>query len=544
MAFIRLSNVNKILFKNIYLDSMYIHIGNSKIEITKAGLYNQIYSYLTIKKIHNQFIEWLKLEYKTDEISSQVKSNYERRLRYNQRNTIYSEVLRIKRNDNNTIDFYVCLKNNQVSFLTNNNNPTFYNTIIHYLQFNQDCNLLCDKLKIDKPLLKSNHEIKQDIKEALANGFISEIKDVAILSNNPDNYSIGYYDLNIGNHLNKTPAWDNFIRQIKDEDARSCFMAWIYSVFFGDNHGRQLLYLYGKGNTGKSVVAKAISNRLLSINDTLCTELEQTLYMDKFSSASYVKKRLIVAPDCTDRKILDNTLIKNITGNDKVSIRKIGKDKISENVYSKVLITSNYLPWCDLEKPEHLSRLLLISLDEYLSNEAFSYWNSSKMGLWEDELQYEIDDFITKCKPHYEAKLLNNGHDLKTYKDMPLYVENRLEELSINLNNWFKYCLIEDNSAGYLLYEDLAEDFIRFLHDSRRKKMHSFLTHKYLKTFLINEKNLEFYDVGMGKNVAINGYRFKTTDKTTRATIRSVLNYHMSNVNSGKIEAKLITKKD
>ena len=221
----------------------------------------------------------------------------------------------------------------------------YHNHIIRYLKFSDVCNNICYTHDLTHPMDRPAREIALEIDKCVRYRLIPEISEIKVLSNSMDGFCLGYYPLNPSLVSQPTPAWDSFISSMPVDGTRECFMAWIYSIFKDDNFGRQMMWIHGKGESGKSQVCQALFKKMQMINPDIVTALEPLGLTDRFSSASYTKKRLTIAQDCTDRLIVRHQLVKNITGNDTTAVIKKGFDKKEDNIYSKLLVTSNYSPW-------------------------------------------------------------------------------------------------------------------------------------------------------------------------------------------------------
>lgn len=524
----KLTSIDKDFFNKIYIDSVFMYIGTNKIPINwDIGLYNQIISVLKDLKRYEPFILYLKDAYNVtdNEHLDNVKTAYVNKLNANSKKTIYAEVFRLYRRNNNEIEVYTVQKDNVLSYLTNTSESNFYSKILNYLQFNKYCNLICSKFNIKHPLSKTTATLKTEFKEAMQYNLIPEIDCFKVLSNK-DEYCLAYYDLNSGNQYNATIAWDNFTCQIKDKEAVECFKAWVYSLFVGDNFGRQILYLYGNGNCGKSVVSRVLTKRLKSLNEDLCASLENFNFTDKYSTSVFTKKRLVVAPDNTDRMIIRNSIIKNITGNDNVSIRKMGKEQSSANIYAKVLVTSNYLPWVAIDKSEELTRILIVHLDTELSAKANKSWDYEKCGIWEECLYNELDDFIAKCKISYYNRLLPDGINISYYDDMPNILNHISNDNMDKIRIWWDSCLVETKRNNYLTLDELIEDYARY--NGIKAFKSKWLINKNMRTFLSNITNI--YKLDNIGTLGINNYKFIQTSNK-RATMNKVLKDRIKELN-------------
>lgn len=529
--------VDRTLFESVYINQKYIVINCTKILIDQSGLFNQILYHFERKKKKEAFIEWLCEKYKVKSLLDSHKMDYEYSLQHARKNTIYYECLRIMyRNDTGDIDFYGIIEGNQLAYLSSVNSIRFYPTIAKFLKFNKRCKEIAKKLGYTLSLI-SPAKMKSEIDECLEDDALIEIKEIHVLSNNPDELCLAYYDLNNLPSKSNTPAWDSFVNTLTSESSKECFMASLYSLFVGRNRSRQILYLYGAGNSGKSVVARTIMKRLQSINSSICTTLEEEAYQDKFSAASYENKRLVISSDSNDCAILRSKLVKNITGNDPIAARRMGQDKEYLMLFSRVVVTSNRLPWCNLDKPEEISRMLLFKLDPAKAFNASRSWDFSLYGDWAVCLYDEIDAFIGKCKPYYDKLLMEDGHNIKPYEDMEEIILNNDLSLIKDMRIWWDACIKPYDGIGkktnVLTFTDLFDDFNRYLYPTNTTHRYDYVI-KRLLPVLMNEKNIPIYTLDIKNEKCIDGYQFQHGDRKKRMTFRRLQQQQIDLINSGE----------
>lgn len=527
---------DRILLDGIYVTRTHIFIGTGKVVITKAGLYNQILGYLKRSKRDNVLQEWLCEHYGVKTLTDDLKRQYEDKLRTSERNSLYSECLRIKYCDNSNIEFYGVASGRQLVYLTSINDSSFYNTLIRYLKFNKMCKAKAKELNFSIMSL-SVSAIKKEIDECLELDLLEEIKDIQVLSNNPEQYCLAYFDLGLlAENSRPTPAWDNFICGFKDGDARECFMAALYSLFVGLNRSRQVVYLVGAGDTGKTRVANVMNDLLMKLNSGICTALEPLAYQDRFSTSSYIYKWFVLAADNKDLNILRTTLIKNITGNDWVATVEKGQDKDKSHLFSRVFVTSNKLPWCDVSKPEELSRILLFQLDPVLAKTARNRWDVTVMGEWAELLQNEAIDFLGKCKPYYDKWLSQDGHNLIQYDGMKDILLSGVFFIKRDLRTWWNLCIKKydgKNTTNVLKLSQLADDFSRFIGSQNHNGKYNYSIRSFLSTMLMENK-IVIHQLNIGNELVINGYDFIEKDAKKRATSLAIIDNEINQVNDGQ----------
>lgn len=526
-------------FDNICLDDVYITVGNNKLLRNKdLSIFNQIAGYYdSIGKL-NKFSIWLCHKYNLnlgDVIPHEIIMKWENLLITRQRSLIYIEALRIKYSSNGIIDFYGITNDCVVHKITSTDQKVFYPDLIRYLKFHEIPRRMCEELNIDKIITKSDKEIKNDIEICLENSLFKKIDNIKILSNGKKEFCLAHYSFKLGKVYKETPAWDSFINQLFDDGSRQCFMAFVYSVFKAENRGRQLLYLYGPGNTGKSMICNTIANRLKKLNSNIVASLPNQFNEDKHTLASLVGKRLITAPDTVDRALVRNKLIKNITGNDDVAVRKMFSIETQENIYSKIIATSNSRPWVIVDREEEISRILYIPIDSTLSLEAKKTWHTIYPGIdWGKKLETEIDDFIAKCKEHYNALLLPDGHNIKPYDGMNIKLESSKFHIQRDQLIWWEKCLQPYTGMGItnaLTITDLCKDYCRFVGTATGRKKNE--DDYYIRSFMctmIKNKGIAIKALDIGNVQYIAGWEFQERFKEKRPTMAKEIEKQLDRV--------------
>lgn len=522
------TNVERDLFSSIYIDQIFIRIGKKKIEITRAGIFNQVCDYFNSRRRLNKFLWWLAEEHDCDPlfpIPDVIKQEWETKLLESERTNIYSEILRVKRL-NVGFEFYALTGHgSELVYLCSTHDSL--KPIVDYLWYNEYVNKICTEKEIDHPLEKSITEIKADIHKNLRHKLIPLVENVAVLANSINKYCMGYYSLKRGDVNAPTPAWDNFIIALPDDGTKECFMAWIYSIFKEDNFGRQVLWLHGKGESGKSKVVQAIHKKMYEINPNIVTSLEPLQFMDRFSAASYVKKRLTIGQDIVDRYLVRNQLVKNITGNDNSSVIKKGQDKSDENIYSKVLVSSNVSPWVSIYKSEEISRMLYIHVDPELSIAARKKWDVDNMGDWGKCLIAETDDFIAKCEAPYHNTLDEDKQNIVPYPTMgdKLFSTSFITD---NLKLWWPECIrpckaSSRQQTNVIYYDQLCKDYSRFLGKRAANGKYERSIEASMLAFLVDNQITVHRLVDINKSLYILGFEFIEEILPKRATLDKLL---------------------
>jgi hypothetical protein len=193
-----------------------------------------------------------------------------------------------------------------------------------------------------------------------------------------------------------TPTWDEFTSRL---DYPEVFMAWVWSIFEPTNNIRQILWLKGAGNDGKSSVQKAIES---VIGREYCYSMKPGDEAQQWFQKNVFGKVLVNYADCQSPYLINSISIKQLTGGDTTSIEGKGENSFTGKIYSKLFVTSNYNPKINPELQAHTSRLIKIEVAPQADNK--------KDSGFETRLQDEIYAFLFKCQLAFN-KLISKGYE-------------------------------------------------------------------------------------------------------------------------------------
>lgn len=213
------------------------------------------------------------------------------------------------------------------------------------------------------------------------------------LSISPTDYS--FHKINLATIVaGPTPAWDEFLNRT---DQAELFMAWVWSIIEPTNTVRQLLWMKGPGQDGKSSVQKALMSFL---GVEACAAMKDVDSNNQFFLGNVEGKVLLTYPDCSTSTLLYNDYIRAITGGDIASIERKGQQAYAGSVKAKVFVTSNKFPRINPRNKHQVSRLLLVTVKPATTNDA----------TFENRLIAEMPAFMYRCQQMWD-KHANIGKD-------------------------------------------------------------------------------------------------------------------------------------
>ncbi|TKJ34638.1 MAG: hypothetical protein CEE38_17360 [Planctomycetes bacterium B3_Pla] len=162
------------------------------------------------------------------------------------------------------------------------------------------------------------------------------------------------------------PQWLATLDQWFDEDAErmALLQEWYGYNMIMTNHLEQLMFIYGQSGSGKTT-AMRILQHLLDGNFQAADTRQ--LCVDQFGLASLIGKYAVIVSEedkLTNRRgqsLL--SVLKQITGNDAVSIRRMHKTAVNGHLFCKVSYYSNALPVLHDEMQTLFRRYNLLHFD-------------------------------------------------------------------------------------------------------------------------------------------------------------------------------------
>jgi P4 family phage/plasmid primase-like protien len=253
--------------------------------------------------------------------------------------------------------------------------------------------------------------------------------------------------------------WDKNKDDTENKEVVKSFMETNASCLIGNNEHKLVYIIIGEPNAGKSTLLEV----LLNIFGTYGTTFNNSALLVSSRTSNDIRpdiialrgRRILAGSEANKSEKFDNALLKQISGNDKISVRKPHKgDMVNFIISGKLLLVTNYCPkFTDLDDQAFLNRIVLIDfnnvpteLDTNLKekllapdcrNQIFSYLasiamkiirkkeifiherfksnkqrilinqNSSVSFFWKEHIHpYEEYNIFAKLMPHHPVNLL------------------------------------------------------------------------------------------------------------------------------------------
>lgn len=157
------------------------------------------------------------------------------------------------------------------------------------------------------------------------------------------------------------PVFDGYLHTLTSGNEDFKRLLWEYAGFTVSNMNgyepKKALFLYGPGDTGKSVFLDLLAN-LVGGDNFASIDLKEL--EERFGTMVLWRKRLAGCPDMSFLKVNELSMFKKLTGGDDISFEQKGKDRYTDKFRGVLLFCANELPKFGGDKGDHVySRMIL-----------------------------------------------------------------------------------------------------------------------------------------------------------------------------------------
>lgn len=243
-------------------------------------------------------------------------------------------------------------------------------------------------------------------------------KQPEVISNDPNTMTISYFDKDgfikrcketFGDTLPETPNCDSWLEKFEDVD-KEIIKDFIWTIFDTSAQTAEALWIYDEGGKGKSTMNKFIvglAEKYLKSafgRDMVkaCGDSRSESISNRFNSASYYDKRVIIFPDCKNTKIGKTEIFHQLTGGDYMSVENKHEKAFSFRANAKIIICSNAYPAVDVNANNEVRRLLIITVKDPFKE------LPRVIADFEKYMLEESDAFLYKCYLSYCNRAVRN----------------------------------------------------------------------------------------------------------------------------------------
>lgn len=171
----------------------------------------------------------------------------------------------------------------------------------------------------------------------------------------------------------RAPAWERFLSEVFDGDGETLefIQRMVGSALVGDVSPQKFGVLYGRGANGKSVLRDVVGRLAGSYSATASAKVFMQSHGDRHPTeiASLARKRLVLASEVPTGRMWNDTLLKDITGGEKMTARRMHKDEFSFTPCGTVIFTANTLPSFPGAQEAMYRRILLVPMQRQFEEE-------------------------------------------------------------------------------------------------------------------------------------------------------------------------------
>lgn len=245
----------------------------------------------------------------------------------------------------------------------------------------------------------------------------------------------------------KVRAW---IESLADPEDIEMLLEYAGYCFTRDTRQQKFMILRGAGGTGKSTFIRMLETAIGSRN---VSNISLSQLTQRFATFGLVGKLLNSCADLEVEALEDTSMLKKALGEDRMSAEAKGKDSIFFRNYSKLIFSTNELPFVKSEKTNGFyRRLLVLTMDrvpERTRPDLFA------------ELSGELDAFIHLCVDALE-RMLKRGTIAESRGSVEAVQQLRNDSDSVE--SFINECCIRDKaqqikrSELFLAYEEYCFD--------------------------------------------------------------------------------------
>lgn len=159
----------------------------------------------------------------------------------------------------------------------------------------------------------------------------------------------------------ESPVFDRYLHTLTSGNEDFKRLLWEFTGFTISNMNgyepKKALFLYGPGDTGKSVFLDLLS-KLVGADNFASTDLKEL--EERFGTMALWRKRLAGCPDMSYMNVDELSVFKKLTGGDDISFEQKGKDRFTDKFRGVLMFCANRLPKFGGDKGDHVySRMIL-----------------------------------------------------------------------------------------------------------------------------------------------------------------------------------------
>jgi hypothetical protein len=342
------------------------------------------------------------------------------------------------------------------------------------------------------------------------------IANISPISNDPNEPTFRHISLNL-----KDGDWSAYQKWFNDtfenpEMVSEVFMSFIAGVVKADNSSKQVLWITGSGNDGKSQILDALANFMGSAWGSV----DPNLMAGDHGMCQIVNKRFCTVSDRKNPNLIRSPWVHNLTGGDRVLVNPKQKRPYTTKLIGKLMVCENVLPTINLLEDNQSSRLILLKCKNKTDAEKVAAGTSVMRNgkavhvgntEWPKLLIAQAEAFIFNCLNIYPQYCPTNSQ---------IMVPDELQELMLDVCSDIDDEDLESIVCDYIEigeeYEYVSKsDLFNHIENSLGKKYHKLNTPNQVRLLLSKTFNTsERQNRVNGKPIRMyRGIRIKTENQ-------------------------------
>lgn len=279
----------------------------------------------------------------------------------------------------------------------------------------------------------------------------------------------------------KCDLFNNFLNDTLPKDQQRLLQELMGYALISHNRAKKFFMLYGKGDTGKSVIL-SILTKIIGNENASGEPLQDLASKKRFTTASLLSKLINVCADLPSTPLEDTSVIKMLTGDDYMKYEKKGKDSIFGYNTAKLYFSANQLPLTYDKSPEFFNRFIIVPFNNVCPKHKQDSEILNKFN-YEAIFNWMLDGLL---------RLMENNLQFSTTRENELIIENYIQQDSPVVDfveQWFDL-----DDKGEMITSELLHYFKLFCEEENLK-------FKKTGTQLRNEISTKFQSIKESKRI-------------------------------------------
>lgn len=273
----------------------------------------------------------------------------------------------------------------------------------------------------------------------------------------------------------KCEKWTNFLNDSLPKEQQKILQEIFGYCMINNNRAKKFFSLYGKGDTGKSVVLETLKRCIGSEQTSAMSLQDLTNKNSKFNTSSLLNKLVNICGDLPSLPIEDSSTVKQLTGDDEMRFEKKGQQPIFSRNTARLVFSMNKIPSSRDKSQEFFNRMLIIPFTNICPKDKIDKNLVDKFNLigvisWSiDGLQRLMKNNLNFSETTENINLVDHYSTIDSpviefVKDVCIITDNKNDEITQkDLMKYYKfYCteILNNEYAAKIKINNLIEEIV------------------------------------------------------------------------------------